>query len=128
LPYHEEDNASLDIRAQLELRSSKIDPSELELETSRTIQSMLDRTGGADKQQSSLSTLWNLRDNVAYVQNVLARILDNLESFKNLLNWTHPRKTAVVYAVMVATWIAFVNIPGRYLILLAGLYQFFKKW
>ena len=44
------------------------------------------------KKTSTISTLWNLRDNMKYVQNVMGSIVDNLETFKNVALWTAPAK------------------------------------
>lgn len=44
----------------------------------------------------TISTIWHLRDHIGFVQNVMASLLDNLESFKNMWNWSSPNK--VVYA------------------------------
>lgn len=41
---------------------------------------------------STISVLWNMRDNVKYVQNRMAWILDLLESVKNIFTWVVPYK------------------------------------
>lgn len=41
---------------------------------------------------STLSTLWNMRDNVKYIQNLMAGILDTVESIKNIFTWAIPAK------------------------------------
>lgn len=48
--------------------------------------------GGA---QSTISTLWNMRENVRYIQNSMASVLDWMESAKNLVDWTMPNKVAI---------------------------------
>lgn len=52
----------------------------------------------------------------------MAGIIDKLESFKNIFNWTVPSKTFPLYALLVATWLATILIPGRYLILMGLLF------
>lgn len=69
-----------------------------------------------------------MRETAAFVQNGLGFVLDAIESYKNLLNWTHPKKTAMVYAVAIAVWLAFVILPGRIIILTIGLFEFLKKF
>lgn len=39
-----------------------------------------------------LSSVWNLRSTVRHMQNLLDGYLSYAESWKNLLNWTHPQK------------------------------------
>lgn len=38
------------------------------------------------------SSVWNLRSTVKHFQNLLDGYLSYAESWKNLLNWTHPQK------------------------------------
>ena len=45
---------------------------------------------------STISVLWNMRDNVKYVQNRMAWILDLLESVKNIFTWVVPYKVRIV--------------------------------
>lgn len=77
------------------------------------------------KETSTLAVLWNMRDHVRYVQNVMNNILDWIESFKNLFNWTSPIKTLPIYLSVIVLWLLTIFISGRILILLWGLYQFF---
>lgn len=78
----------------------------------------------ADKESSTLTVLWNMRDHVKYVQNVMFWILDILESFKNIFNWTAPSKTLPIYIGLIILWLLTIFIPGQLLILAVGLYQF----
>jgi len=71
----------------------------------------------AEKPGTTMSTIWNLRDHIKYVQNLMAGILDSIESIKNMLNWTAPTITKPIYLAVVVIWIATVLIPGRLLIL-----------
>lgn len=47
---------------------------------------------------------------------------------KNLLNWTHPPKTFVVYLLVALVWLVLLAVPGRYIVLALGLYEFSKAW
>ena len=58
------------------------------------------------------------------VQIILARLLDQFESSKNILNWTIPKKTSILYVVIVLGCILSYLVPGRYIILAIGLYEF----
>lgn len=78
--------------------------------------------------QGALSSIWNLRSNVKYIQNLLEDYLGFIERWKNLLNWTHPRKTGVIYVGLIIGWLTLLVVPTRYLILCGGLYQFFYKF
>ncbi len=77
------------------------------------------------KDTSTFSVLWNMRDYIKYVQSLMAWLLDLLESYKNLFNWTLPNKTYPIYILVLTIWILTICIPGRYLILTIGFYQFF---
>jgi hypothetical protein len=71
-----------------------------------------------EKSETTISAIWNARDHIKSLQNLMAGVIDKLESLKNLFNWTVPSKTFPLYALLVATWLATILIPGRYLILL----------
>ncbi|CAN0558138.1 unnamed protein product, partial [Ectocarpus sp. 8 AP-2014] len=47
---------------------------------------------------------------------------------KNLLNWTHPPKTLLVYAIVALAWLVLLMVPGRYIVLTLGLLEFSKAW
>ena len=55
-------------------------------------------------------------------------IVGYIEGLKNLVNWTNPKKTMFIYVAVVLLWITAIFIKGRYLLLLAGLSQFFYKY
>lgn len=71
-----------------------------------------------------LSSVWNLRSTVRHMQNLLDGYLSYAESWKNLLNWTHPQKTLVIYGALWCLWLLCIVVPTRYLILMGGLYEF----
>eukprot|EP01035_Chromulina_nebulosa_P017957 gene17957-23586_t len=77
---------------------------------------------------STISTLWNMVDHITYVQNLMSWLLDIIESFKNIFNWTNPSKTYPIYLFFIAFWIVSIMIPSRYIILTIGLHQFFYKF
>eukprot|EP01038_Epipyxis_sp_PR26KG_P004902 gene4902-6863_t len=91
------DQTQVLVRLQLELKSKKssLHPSIDEIETS------------------------------IHIQNLMNWLLDLIESFKNILNWTNPSKTFPIYMAVIAVWLITIIIPGRIIILIIGLYQFF---
>jgi hypothetical protein len=40
----------------------------------------------------AIAALWNMRDNVKYVQNLMSWLLDLIESIKNIFTWAVPSK------------------------------------
>lgn len=50
------------------------------------------------------------------------------KAVKNLLNWTHPSKTMLVYLFVALAWLVLLAIPGRYIVLALGLFEFSKAW
>ena len=93
-------------------------------EASIALQSILQASVGPKDGNSAISVIWNMRDNVKYVQNLMNWLLDLIESFKNILNWTSPGKTYPIYMCLLGIWFITIIIPGRVIILLVGLYQF----
>jgi hypothetical protein len=123
-----EESAWVYLRLQLDQSHSKSSdvPSAADKESSIALHRML--YGNESKKGGAISAIWNMRDNVTYVQNLFASILNSIESFKNIFLWTYPSKTLPIYWCLAAIWLAFVFIPGRYLILAIGLYQFLYKF
>ena len=119
--------AQVQLRMQLQIRSSgRKAPSKDEKETSIVLSALLSE---ADQSaDSTMSTLWNFRDNVKFVQNLMRWLLDTIESFKNIFNWTAPSKTLPIYLCLVAIWLLCVAVPGRFIILTVGLYEFLYKF
>lgn len=74
--------------------------------------------------RNPISAVTSMHANTVYAQNLLGGILDVLESCKNALNWTHPSKTAVLFATTVGLAALFWRCPTRWLALAAGLYEF----
>ena len=73
---------------------------------------------------STFSALWNMRENVQYVQNLLGGALDSFESLKNIFTWADPRKTAIIFIISSLGWIITSLVPSRWLILIVGLSEF----
>ena len=116
--------AEILVRLQLELPtvSTTTAPNAEETESSLVLQSLLQ---GTEEKASTISVIWNMTDNVKYVQNLMNWLLDQIESCKNILNWTSPSKTYPLYIALVAIWLVTVVVPGRLLILAIGMYEFF---
>ncbi|CAN0041907.1 unnamed protein product [Ectocarpus sp. 12 AP-2014] len=68
------------------------------------------------------------RNTIRDVQDTIGTVLDTVEAVKNLLNWTHPPKTLLVYAVVALAWLVLLVVPGRYIVLTLGLLEFSKAW
>ena len=81
-----------------------------------------------EEKKGYFSTLSALPDTIKYVQNLLSFILNLVESSKNIINWTLPKKTFPVYIVIIAAWLLCFLIPNRYIILIVGLSQFLAKF
>lgn len=116
--------AEVCVRVELEVpsASASLNPSHEQKESSFVLQTLLK---GNEKESSTISVLWNLTDNVKYVQNMMNGLLDQIESLKNLLNWTSPSKTFPLYVALVAVWLVTILVPGRLIVLAIGLYEFF---
>jgi len=85
----------------------------------RALQHLVFQYSGSDRgANSTINALWNMRDHITYVQNLMSWILDLIESFKNIFNWTNPSKTNVLYTALICLWITSILIPGRYIILI----------
>jgi len=76
-----------------------------------------------------LNPLAPLRETGKTVQNALGRVIDQLESVKNALNWTHPWKTRHIFNLLVQITFAAALLPARYIMLVVGVTEFtFKFW
>ena len=63
-----------------------------------------------------------------HTQNLMAWILHLLESIKHIFTWAIPNKTFPLYWCLVAVWLVTVMVPGRWLILALGLFEFLSKF
>jgi hypothetical protein len=70
----------------------------------------------------------SLRSSARDVQSTVSGVLDTAEAVKNLLNWTHPAKTAIIATVIALLWGFLLVVPGRYILLIGGLFAFGEKW
>ena len=111
------------VRIDLPSQQAVLNPTAGQSEDSIALQSLW--SSALSKEKSTISVLWNMRDHVTYVQNVMSWLLDSIESSKNLFNWTAPNKTWPLYLCLVAAWLVTIAVPGRFLLLSWGLYQFF---
>ncbi|EEY54081.1 uncharacterized protein PITG_19750 [Phytophthora infestans T30-4] len=67
---------------------------------------------------------WKVKDTVRQLQNEIGRACGALACAENLLNWTHPWKTATALVVLAIMTLIFSVIRGRWAILLFGLTEF----
>lgn len=94
------------------IESENSSVNETSKENSVALQSILQESVGPKDGNSTISVIWNMRDNVKYVQNLMGWILDLIESFKNILNWTAPNKTYPIYLALLGIWLLTIVIPG----------------
>ncbi|RQM21925.1 hypothetical protein B5M09_012966, partial [Aphanomyces astaci] len=67
---------------------------------------------------------WKAKDTTTMVQNAVGRVCATVVCTQNLFNWTHPWKTATVFAACVGGAILFSIVQARYIILVAGILEF----
>lgn len=67
---------------------------------------------------------WKIKDTLRSVQNEIGTVCGIIACAENLLNWTHPWKTATAFVVVFIGMIVFSFIPGRWLILVFGISEF----
>ena len=126
---------ALNLRLQLVLNEASR-PSTFDQETSRAVEAMsrplteddetsLNRLlGTKNSMNNPLSTVVSVHENATYAQNCLGYVLDFLESWKNMLSWTHPEKTGFVLLCSLVGVLLFAKIQTRWLLLAGGLYEF----
>lgn len=71
-----------------------------------------------------LDAFWKIKDTLRSVQNEIGTVCGTIACAENLLNWTHPWKTATAFVVVFIGMIVFSFIPGRWLILMFGMSEF----
>jgi hypothetical protein len=86
---------------------------------------MVSRCGSG---QGVMSTLLGVPSTVKYINNLLEEWLSWIECWKNLLNWTHPKKTLLIYGLLAGVLLVLLLVPTRYLVLMGGLYEFLYKF
>jgi len=126
------------VRLQLVLRDDG-EPDDSERRLCRAVEAMIDpvstdthtltQSVGAYAREATkpLSTVVTANEYAVYAQNLLGRILDFGEGFKNLLTWTHPEKTLFLFLCACFGVILFARVQTRYLILAGGLYEFLYR-
>ena len=73
---------------------------------------------------STINTVRGLRGNVQYIQNELGKMLDILEQIRNIFNFADPRKSCLIFSLLVVLWVILILVPTRLLVLAAGLAQY----
>lgn len=66
--------------------------------------------------------------NLQIFQNYLFGINNSLEQFRNLFNWTHPRKTHFLMKLMLGLFLLLVLVPSRFIILFLGIFLFTERF
>jgi len=108
-------------------------PNDAEQEMSHAIQEELVRSSIilkenkvtlVDSSIGSVSKAFGIGGTIQVVQNTLASIIDRIEAVINILNFTDPYKSSMVFVGSFLVWVLFCIIPTRYLILFAGLAQY----
>ncbi|KAL3656412.1 hypothetical protein V7S43_018715 [Phytophthora oleae] len=67
---------------------------------------------------------WKVKDTIRQLQNEIGRACGALACADNLLNWTHPWKTATAFVVVAMMALIFSVVRGRWAILVFGLTEF----
>lgn len=68
--------------------------------------------------------LWKVKETMKNIQNDIGRACGTIACVENLFNWTHPWKTGAVFAGVFVGALVCSFIPGRWLILMFGLFEF----
>ncbi len=113
--------------------SSTDNPSGEEREMSNAIQEELLRSSIilkeskinlVDSSIGAVSKALGIGGTVQVVQNTLGSIIDIIEGLINILNFTDPYKSSIIFVGLLPVWIVFRLIPTRYIVLVAGLAQY----
>ncbi len=126
-----DDPPALDLRMQITLRDETAPPTPDEKEASRAVFQLLNsrynssESRGGGRSKNPLTALFKLRNSISAVLRVVIKILDMAEALKNLLNWSHPYKSAVVYGVFIVAYILLLIVPSRVFLLIGGMAAFY---
>jgi hypothetical protein len=71
-----------------------------------------------------LDAYWKVKDTMRAIQNDIGKKCGTIACVENLLNWTHPWKTAVVFTAIMCGAFVCSFIPSRWIVLLFGLSEF----
>lgn len=86
--------------------------------------------GMVEKEKSKIiganlfDAFWKVKDTIRQLQTDIGRACGALACADNLLNWTHPWKTATAFVVVAIMALVFSVIRGRWAILIFGLTEF----
>lgn len=109
------------------------DPDDSEREMSNAIQEELVRSSILYKESKinlvdssigAVTKALGIGGTVQVVQNTLGSIIDFIEGLINILNFTDPYKSSIIFVCLLPVWMIFHIIPTRYIILVAGLAQY----
>ena len=113
--------------------SSVDEPDDGEREISNAIQEELGRSSIilkeskinlVDSSIGAVSKALGIGGTVQVVQNTLGSIIDSIESLINILNFTDPYKSSIIFASLLPVWVVFRLIPTRYIVLVTGVAQY----
>ncbi|KAE9011962.1 hypothetical protein PR002_g14936 [Phytophthora rubi] len=71
-----------------------------------------------------LDAFWKVKDTIRQLQNEIGRACGALACAENLLNWTHPWKTATAFVAIGMMTLVFSVVRGRWAILVFGVTEF----
>ncbi|KAL4132907.1 hypothetical protein PRIC2_003236 [Phytophthora ramorum] len=71
-----------------------------------------------------LDAFWKVKDTIRQLQTEIGRACGALACAENLLNWTHPWKTATAFTMVAMLTLVFSVVRGRWAILVFGVTEF----
>ncbi|DAZ94715.1 TPA: hypothetical protein N0F65_012668 [Lagenidium giganteum] len=83
-----------------------------------------EKPGGNALGAQLFDAFWKVKGTMQNIQNEIGRVCGAVACVENLLNWAHPWKTGLVFSAVFVGMIVFAIIPGRWIVLLAGLSEF----
>ncbi len=127
-----DDTPAIYLRMQITLRDETEPPTPDEKEASRAVFQLLnsshytsDKSQRSGRSKNPLTALFKLRDSISAVLRVVINILGMAEALKNLLNWSHPYKSAAVYGMIVMAWTLLLIVPSRVFLFTGGMAAFY---
>lgn len=117
------ENAS--VAAKDAIRSRKISTSRAERVLSESVyERLIEKEKAAVIGANLLDAFWKVKDTIKKIQGEIENVCGIIASTENLLNWTHPWKTATAFAAVSFVAFVFAFVPGRWLVLLFGISEF----
>jgi len=110
----------IEVVAQLILPDNKSAWTQADAANQETLEGLVEKGYGEKASATSASVLAQFRKArkmLLEMQQSVSRFADTLERMKNLLNWTQPSKTAVVYLTFIVIFLICCTVPFRYLFL-----------